>query len=294
MGGLILFFFYGSILFCLIASVAMIVKYIRAPLHLRWELHQGSSIYELRDWWKRSPDPFGGKLKGVLFDILFLREFYHRNKNFWYFLFLFHMGFYLIILWHIWLFITAATLPFESALFQSEWIGGIVLGHVATGFSLIGGIGILIKRMTDGELNIYYPRIHFVKWLLILLILATGLLAVAFHFNSNTTELLRYVKTQVTFQDMEHKLHPALAPASHILFVSFWLLYLPFSHILKIFFRYYHQLRWDDVPNKKGRVIEQTVKGLLNRPISWSAPHIGPDKKWSEVVKEIKDLTTQG
>jgi nitrate reductase gamma subunit len=289
MGGVILFFFYGSILFCIIASVVMIVKYIRVPLHLRWELHRGSSIYELTDWWKRSPGHFGEKLRGVLLDILLLREFYRRNRSFWYFLFLFHLGFYLIILWHLWIFITAVTLPSESASTK-----GVVFGHVGTGLSLIGGGGILIKRIIDGELNIHYPRIHYLKWFLILLILVGGFLSVAVHFNSNTTELLRYVRSQVTFQDMEHKLHPALAPASHVLFVSFWLLYLPFSHLLLIFFRYYHYLRWDDVPNRKGSVIEGKVEGLLNRPLSWSAPHIGPGKKWGEVVKEIKGPTTQG
>jgi nitrate reductase gamma subunit len=225
----------------------------------------------------------------VILDILFLREFYHRNKSFWYFLFLFHWGFYLLILWHVWLFITAVTLPFESAS-----IGGIVFGHIAAGLTLIGGIGILIQRMIDGELNSYYPRIHYLKWFLILLILVGGFLSVAFHFNSNTPELLKYVKGQVTFQDIEHKLHPALAPASHVLFVSFWLLYLPFSHILQIFFRYYQHLRWDDVPNRKGSLIERKVKKLLDRPIRWSAPHIPSGKKWGEVVREINDLTTKG
>jgi nitrate reductase gamma subunit len=284
MGGILLFFFYGSILFCVIASIVRMTKYVRAPLHLRWELHRGSSVYELTDWWKRSPGYFGEKLRGVFLDILFLREFYHRNRSFWFFLFLFHIGFYLIILWHLWLFLTALTLPYESALFQSGSIGGIVFGYVATGLSLIGGSGVLIERMVDGELKSYYPRIHYLKWFLILLILTGGLLAVVSHFHSNTPELLRYVKVQVTFQDMEHKLHPALTPASHVFFVSFWLLYLPFSHILQIFFRYYHYLRWDDVPNRKGSTIERKVKGLLDRPISWAAPHIQSGKKWGEVV----------
>ena len=284
MGGIVLFFFYGSILFCVIASVVRMTKYVCAPLHLRWELYRGSSVYELTDWWK-SPRRFGEKLREVTLDILFLREFYHRNKSFWYFLFLFHMGLYLLFLWHLWLFITAVTLPFESA-----GIGGLVFGHVATGLSLIGGSGILIKRIVDEELNIYYPRIHYLKWLLILLILVAGFLAVVFHFDSNMPELLRYVKVQVTFQDMEHKLYPALAPASHVFFVSFWLLYLPFSHILQIFFRYYQHLRWDDVPNRKGSTIERKVKEHLNRSISWSAPHIQSGKRWGEVIREIKDL----
>jgi nitrate reductase gamma subunit len=285
MGGFVLLIFYGSILFCVIASLVRMTNYARAPLHLRWELYRGSSVYELTDWWKKGPRSFGEKLRGVALDILLLREFYHRNRSFWYFLFLFHMGLYLLFLWHLWLFITAVTLPFESS-----WIGGLVFGHLATGLSLIGGGGILIKRIVDRELSIYYPRIHYLKWFLILLILAGGFLAVVFHFDSNMPELLRYVKDQVTFQDMELKLHPALAPASHVFFVSFWLLYLPFSHILQIFFRYYQHLRWDDVPNRKGSTVERVVEGHLNRPISWSAPHIKSGKGWGEVIRDIEDL----
>jgi len=285
MGGMVLFFFYGSILFGVIASVVRMTKYVRAPLHLRWELYRGSSVYELIDWWQKSPGRFGEKLRETILDILLLREFYHRNRSFWYFLFLFHTGLYLLFLWHLWLFITAVTLPIESA-----GSGGLVFGHFATGLSLIGGSGILIKRIFDEELKVYYPRTHYLKWLLILLILVAGFLAVVFHFDSNMPELLRYVKVQVTFQDIEHKLHPALAPASHVFFVSFWLLYLPFSHILRIFFRYYHHLRWDDVPNRKGSTIERKVKEHLNRPINWSAPHIQPGKRWKEVIREVKDL----
>jgi nitrate reductase gamma subunit len=285
MGGMVLFFFYGSILFCVIASVVRMTKYVRAPLHLRWELYRGGSVYELTDWWQKSPGRFGEKLKGAILDTLFLREFYYRNRSFWYFLFLFHTGFYLLFLWHLWLFITAVTLPVESA-----GSGGLVFGHVATGLSLIGGSGILIKRIFDEELKVYYPRTHYLKWLLILLILAAGFLAVVFHFDSNMPALLKYVKVQVTFQDLEHKLHPALAPASHVFFVSFWLLYLPFSHILQIFFRYYQHLRWDDVPNRKGSTIEKKVEEHLNRPINWSAPHIQSGESWGKVIREIKDL----
>ena len=177
------------------------------------------------------------------------------------------------------------TLPFESA-----GSGGLVFGHVATGLSLIGGSGILIQRIVDGELNLHYPRIRYLKWVLILLVLLAGFLAVVFHFDSNMPELLRYVKVQVTFQDIEHKLHPALAPASHVFLVSFWLLYLPFGHILQIFFRYYQHLRWDDVPCRKGSAIERKVQEHLTRPINWSAPHIQSGKRWGEVIAETKDL----
>jgi nitrate reductase gamma subunit len=285
MGGTVLVLFYGSILFCVIASAVRMTKYVSAPLHLRWELYRGSSVYELTDWWMKSPRHLGGRLRGVILDVLLLREFYRLNRSFWYFLFLFHLGLYLLFVWHLWLFVTAVTLPFEAA-----GDGWLVFGHIATALSLIGGSGILIKRAVDRELNVYYPRVHYVKWLLILLILAGGFLAVVFHFDSDVPQLLRYVNTQVTFQDLELKLHPALGPASHVFFVSFWLLYLPFSHVLRLFFRYYQYLRWDDVPNASGSTIERKVQDNLNRPVGWSAPHIKAGKAWREVIRETEDL----
>ena len=284
MGGTVLVIFYGSILFCVIASAVRMTRYVSAPLHLRWELYRGSSVYELTDWWKKSPRRLGDRLAGVILDVLLLREFYQRNRSFWYFLFLFHLGLYLLFVWHLWLFFAAVTLPFEAA-----WDGGLLFGHIGTALSLIGGSGIVFKRAVDKELNVYYPRIHYVKWLLILLILAGGFLAVVFHFDSDVPQLLRYVNTQVTFQDLEHKLYPALGPASHVFFVSFWLLYLPFSHVLRIFFRYYQHFRWDDVPNKSGSTIERKVKENLNRSIGWSAPHIEPGKAWGEVIRKTED-----
>lgn len=285
MGGTVLVLFYGSILFCVLASVVRIAKYVPAPLHLRWELYQGSSVYELTNWWKKSPRRLGDRLAGVILDVLLLREFYRRNRSFWYFLFLFHLGLYLLFVWHVWLFFTAVTLPFEAA-----WSGGLAFGHVGTALSFIGGSGILIKRAVDRELSVYYPRLHYIKWLLILLILAGGFLAVVLHFDSDLPQLLRYVNIQVTFQDLKHKLHPALEPASHVFFVSFWLLYLPFSHILQIFVRYYHYLRWDDVPNRQGSTIERKVKENLNRPVSWSAPHIKSGEAWEQVIRDTEDL----
>jgi hypothetical protein len=81
-----------------------------------------------------------------------------------------------------------------------------------------------------------------------------------------------------------------LGPASHVFFVSFWLLYLPFSHVLRIFFRYYQYFRWDDVPNTSGSTIERKVKENLDRPVGWSAPHIKSGKAWGEVIRETEDL----
>ena len=281
MGHLVLFFFYGSILFFLICSILRGRKVASAPLHLHWELYTGSSVYEQRDWWTKTHDTFGEKLIGVALDILFLREFYRRNRRFWYVLYCFHAGLYLLILWHLWLFVSAVFVDAETASTL-----GRIWGTFSTALAFAGGVGILFRRLTDEELRIYYPKIHYLKWAFILLTLLGGFLAVDFHFRSSMPELLKYVRDQVTFQNWEHKFHPAPLPALHVLFASMWLLYLPFGHVFELFFRYYHHLRWDDVPNQRGSIVERRVKELLDRPVRWSATHVQPSKRWKEAASE--------
>ena len=289
MGALILFVFYGSVLFFIVASVLRGIKYASAPLHLHWELYNGSSVYELTDWWAKIENTLGKKLRSTLLDILFLREFYRWNRRFWYPLYGFHAGLYLLILWHAWLFVSAMVTNIERASSL-----GWMWGTFATALTFLGGAGILLMRMTDPDLRVYYPPIHYLKWILILLTLIGGAFAVDIHFHSSMPTLLKYVREQVTFANFEHKLHPALAPALHVLFASVWLIYLPFSHVFQLFFRYYHHIRWDDVPNRRGGEVERRVKELLERPLTWSGPHIPVGKRWKEVASEANPATGTG
>jgi len=286
MGGIILFIFYGSIIFFIFVSILRGVRLANAPLHVHWELYQGSSVYELTDWWTKTHDTLGEKVQSIVLDILFLKGFYQRNRGFWYFLYAFHIGLYLLILWHIWLFASAVFTQIEKAsAFGWAW------GTFATALTFVGGAGILIKRLKDEDLKVYYPTIHYLKWIFILLTLIGGAFAVDIYFHSSMPALLKYVREQVTFADFEHKLHPALAPALHALFAAAWLIYIPFSHVMQLFFRYYHQLRWDDVPNVRGSEVERRVKELLERPVTWSGPHIPPGKRWKEVASELQQTS---
>ncbi len=281
MGFLILVIFYGSILFCIVASTVKILHYISAPLHLHWELYRKGSVYESVDWGKQPPPGFLEKIPPMLSDILLLKGYYQRDRGLWFFLFLFHLGIYLLILWHLWLFAGSVTLDIGKA---SDL--GRVWGHFSTVLASIGGAGVLLKRATQENAHAYYPPIHYLKWVLILITLAEAFYAVDVYFAGKMPVLFNYVRDQVTFQDFERKLHPGFAPAAHVLLASVWLIYLPFSHMMKLFSRYYHHLRWDGVPNQKGSPIESRVKALLKRPVSWSASHIQSDQSWKEVVSE--------
>jgi nitrate reductase gamma subunit len=277
MGAMILFIFYGSILFFIIAMALRVRKCVKAPVHLHWELYKGSSIYELTEWRAKTYSTFGKKLWSMVLDLLFLREFYHRNRRFWYFLYPFHLGVYLLILWHaFFLFNTLIMQVVESA---SIW--GRSWGHVATGLTFIGSVGIFIERMRDKDLRVYYPPIHYLKWLFLIVLLLEGFYTVQFYFGS-------------IFDDLLLEFHPQVATKAHLLFASALLIYLPFSHIFQLFFRYYHFLRWDDVPYIRGNEIERRVKEHLERPVTWSAPHIQSGKRWKEIASELQQTPVTG
>jgi len=166
MEALVFFFFYGSILFFIVAVALRIVRTVKAPVHLHWELYKGSSVYEATDWWTKTHSSFVEKLCSMALDLLTLREFYHRNRRFWYPLIVFHIGLYLLILWHAWLFVRAVVMNVETA---SAF--GWVWGTFSTFLTFVGGVVILWMRVTDKELRIYYPPIHYIKWVFVLLTL---------------------------------------------------------------------------------------------------------------------------
>ncbi len=277
MGGSVLFIFYGSIVFCIIASLVRMRQLATAPLHLRWEIYRGSSVYEQPDWWTRPAVSFGEKLTSAMKDILLLRDYYKRNRGFWYVLYPFHLGVYLLVLWHVWLFAAAMTIPVEDA---PLW--GLVWGHVAAGLVAIGSVGILVKRLTDPDMKAYYSRIHYFKWIFILITLVGGFYATQFYLGG-MSGVLEYVNDQLAFE-WAHKLNPPLLTSIHVLSVAPWLIYLPLGHVMLVFFRYYHELRWDHVPNFRGSALEKRAERQLERRVSWADSLIQTGKKWSEVA----------
>jgi len=283
MGGIVLAVFYGSIVFCIIALAVRMIKYAKAPLHIRWEFYRGSSTYEHLDWWTKPHTSFREKLKSVAQDIFLLRDYFKRNRGFWYWLYTFHIGLYLLVIWHVWIFIV----PLFTAVDKNSTVG-VIWGHTATALVFIGAVGILIKRLTDKELRSYYNPLHYLKWLFIIVTLAGGFYAVQVYFNGDMTEVFSYVRGQLAFE-LEHKLHPPLVTSLHVIFISPWLIYLPFGHIMQVFFRYFHELRWDHVPNERGSTIEKEVQKLLEHRVSWAAPHIQTGSKWGEVAQGLPD-----
>ena len=277
MSGLVLTVFYGSIAFCLVAYLIKLYGYINLPLPIRSEIYKGSSVYEQVDWWPRSGTGIKAKLTATLKDILVQEGYYRHNRSFWFVLYPFHLGIYLLLLWHVWLLI----FPLTTA--DSSSVGyALIWGHTATVLIFLGAVGILIKRIADKKLRATYPRSHYLKWVLIILTLGSGIFVVQSYFNGSMVDLTAYIKQQLAF-DMQAKLNPPLIASLHILTLSAILIYLPFSHPLRAFLRYYYKMRWDSVPNIAGGRVERATRGQLQYPVVWSARHIPAVKAWKDL-----------
>lgn len=281
MGILVLVFFYGSALFCLTVLLVKAIGYSRAPMQLNWKPAAASAVHELPEQWQVSAGSALKKLATIVVDILLLRGYYRRDRRFWSVLYLFHGGLYLLILWHAWLFIAAAV---RNAPGVPTW--GIVWGHAATTMVFGGAVGIPVFRALDSNLRNYYPPIHFVKWLVMVLTMAAGFYAVQVYFGGDPSKLLQYVGHQLEF-NIKYKINAPVPTSAHLLLAVPWLIYLPYSHITRMFFRYLNVLRWDNLPNVPGNAVGGKVTEMMRNPMSWSAPHIQPADRWDRAVAEL-------
>jgi len=97
---------YFSVLICGIGIARKVFKYVRMPIHLRWELYPvahegkdyGGSYYEEVEWWAKSRKrSVIDELKFMIPEILFIRALYNHNRKLWIASFPFHGGLYVTI-----------------------------------------------------------------------------------------------------------------------------------------------------------------------------------------------------
>jgi nitrate reductase gamma subunit len=276
--GLVLVVFYGSILFCIFACAYKVFVYARVPMHIRWEIYKDSSIYETGNWWRKKGGGRSQKPDNLFKNAATLKEYYKNNKLFWLPLYLFHLGVYLLITWHAWLFI-------YPLVFHKNWPVGysLIWGHTATGLMFAGALGVFISRLASRSLRATYPRWHYFKWLIIMAAAATGYIAVQFYFNGVMAEVLGYVRGQLQF-NWADKMNPPLLTSLHVLTVSAVLIYLPFSHAVRLFFRYYHEWRWNYIPGLRSARVSEETKNMLEYPITWAAKHATVGTLWKDLA----------
>ncbi|MCJ7425618.1 MAG: respiratory nitrate reductase subunit gamma [Dehalococcoidales bacterium] len=294
---------YFAYVFIVVMYSVKLIKIARMPVHLRWELYPiaseteskyGSSYYGDVEQWKKNRRKT--VLKGIFYllkENFWFGEYFRRNRWYWLVLLPWHIGFILIIAFHILCFFGAiviiAGVPVSA---QSTFILGrtfyyliLLTGVISFISGAFGSIGLLIKRLIDKDLRAFATPQNYFNYLFTLAVFASGLYA--WHFVDPTLSGYReFWKGLVTLSPVPID----SATATHIILFALFLIYLPFTrslHYITKFFAYLW-VRWDDKPNLKGSKIERNVKEWLNKPVSWSAEHIKADGKKSWV-----DLTTE-
>jgi nitrate reductase gamma subunit len=71
---------------------------------------------------------------------------------------------------------------------------------------------------------------------------------------------------------------------------SILIAYIPLTHMSHFITKYFtfHNVLWDDEPNKQGSAIEKKLLEYLGYKVTWAAPHIAGDgkKNWVDVATE--------
>lgn len=292
---------YFAYIFIIVLYAVKCVKIARLPVHLRWELYPviselknryGSANDKNRKKWRK--DHRQTVRKGILFLLIEnfrFSEVFKSNLGYWLALFPWHIGFILIVAFHILCFggalVMNAGIPVSA---ESAYVLGkvfyyfiLLAGAISFIFGAVGSIGLIIKRLTDKDLKAFATPQNYFNYLFTLAVFASGLYAWGF-VDPSFSQYREFWWGLVT-------LNPAsVAPAAtvHIILFALFLIYLPFTrslHYITKFFAYLW-VRWDDRPNLRESRMEKSIKGLLDKPVSWSAPHIPAGRTWAEITSE--------
>jgi len=297
---------YCGVVIFLVAVFARFVMWSKMPMHVRWELYPvahegkkasyGGSYLEESDWWakKREVSLFG-ELKVMVPEILFLVALKEHNKKLWTRSFPFHFGLYLVAACTALMMLAAilgALLPSVMAGSLGRAIAWLipVTGYAGLALGLLGSFGLFMRRRSR-SLRDYTAPMDLVNLVFFVAVFGVAL-ATALVVDRDFSIVSLFVANLVTFKVAAL---PGVGPAVMLPSISAILLaalvaYIPLTHMSHFVGKYfaYHAIRWQDTPNLAGGKEEPVIHELLNRPVSWSAPHIGGDgkKTWLDVATE--------
>ncbi len=300
---------YIAYIFIIVAYAVKVAKVARMPLHLRWELYPiphergykyGGSYFEELEWWTKPRQK--NSQRGIILklrDYLSFPGYRRRNKGYWFGLYPWHIGFYLIVTFHGLALLGAIVIVTTGIPVNAESVNiwGRVIFYLtivaAVGSFILGSVGsiiLLYKRSFSQDLRAYASPMNYFNYIFFLIVFLSGLVAWRF-FDPTFSDYREFWKGLITvrYADIE----PALF--THVMLFSLFLIYLPFTrstHYITKFFAFFGVL-WDDTPNLKGSEFEEEIKAALSRRVSWSAPHIQSGMTWGEVARGLPEDSMQ-
>lgn len=289
-----------AMVFVIAAYAVKVSKYLRMPLHLRWELYPvpheknrkyGGSFMEESDWWtKRQSRSRIRDVGDMAKRYLFFGEYFKQARSYWLGLYPWHIGFYLLMGFQVLGLLSGALmaaigLDISSA---SANAGGQVLYYlmlavawVSIVLGIIGSLILLIKRLTDRGLRAYASGESYFNYGFFLALFVSFLFA--WVYDPTLSAYRDFWKGVVTLSSA------SLPVATYVFVVIFALhvIHLPFTrstHYITMLLAWFF-VRWDDKPNSRGSEIEGKVKTLLGQKVTWSAAHIQSGSTWGEVAQ---------
>jgi nitrate reductase gamma subunit len=299
---------YLCILVFILAAGYRVYRQLTLPVHVRWEIypvqhettdklaHGGSYMEEVNWWEKQHGSSLWNEVKYMVPEILFIRGLWKENRSLWWVSFPFHFGLYLMIatfgllvlntLLVLW---GGDTVPAGGAI--RTLLNGLIVsvGWIGLVLGVIGSVGTLCRRLADRDLRDYSSVIDYFNILFILLFflfafltglfvdpLLEGAKAYAFALLTGGHSLNSYVPGQ------------SCCGRVTIVLASLLVAYVPLTHMSHMFMKYflYHNVKWDDAPNRRGGAIEAAIlKNLALKP-TWNAKHIEADgqKSWLDIA----------
>lgn len=296
---------YAAVLIFFVAVVSRVRRYLNTPIHLRWELYpvahekehlkHGGSFMEDYEWWTkpRKTSTFN-MFRKMIPEMLFIKTLWEHNRPLWYRSFPFHFGLYmligLIVLLFVGVFSEMVGVPiragtgssFASVIFYLTKI----VGAIGLILALFGTFGLLHRRLTDDDLAGYTASSHIFN--LFFFLITLGVAFFAFITVDSSFELARAtLRSLVTLSFLPTG---SWLVTLEVVLASALIAYIPLTHMSHFFTKYfaYHDVLWDDEPNRPGGPLEARLLEYLNYPVSWSAPHIAGDgrKTWADVATE--------
>jgi nitrate reductase gamma subunit len=294
---------YGATAIFAVGLVARIVRLVRMPVHLRWDLYPiphekgraqyGGSYYEEVDWWTRPRQVSRtAEVWAMAREIVLIQTLFHHNRRLWYRSFPFHIGMYALVVLAL-LLITGAAMEAAGLPVTAGSAGAftpilvratIVMAWAGWILAITGGLGLLIRRLFDRDLRRVSLPGDYVNLSILLAVFVSGLVSLL-TADPEYSLMRRFVADLIVFR--------TAAPLPTVMNIHLWLMiallvYLPFTHMTHFIGKYFtfHRVRWEDTPNRKDSRIEKAVTDALEQKLDWSAPHIKTGRSWAEAAGE--------
>jgi nitrate reductase gamma subunit len=300
----------------ILATGYCVYRQMSLPVHVRWEIYPvqhetaakaayGGSYMEEVNWWeKKQEKSLLNEVRYMVPEILFIRGLWKENRGLWWVSFPFHFGLYLMITTFVLLvahtgFTLGGSAVFAAGSALRSLLDGLVavMGWGGLLLGTIGSLGLLFRRWTDRELRDYSSPADYFNLLFILLFFLSALVS-----GLSGDPLLEGAKAYTLGLLTGGRSPAPYLPGQNapgvvaIITASLLVAYIPLTHMAHMFMKYflYHDVKWDDAPNRRGGRIEKAVRKNLDLKPTWGAKHIGADgqKSWLDIAssapKEVK------